>query len=279
MTRGRAIALGTLTAWPFAVPAIGLLFEATGMLPSSASEPPAAFVVLYALLLMTPIVIYGLLVFYLIYLFTTQMPLDRKLVWAALLVIGHVFTMPVFWYRHIWKPRSLAPLEASSRFSLLVFGPLLIVLLLPLMYLFPMTLSHTVALRASLDSIADAKTAIYWLWVVGPILVAAGIFVVGRLCYPWFLRSSSRRMVWIFLWGVFSLISFPVIWYTVTVLRSVLPTDAPPNNLKDLTRFAMVLALVVQPAVLGWLFVVSRLLRGRAANLAEWITNAGNLCL
>ena len=97
--------------------------------------------VLYALLLMTPIVVYALLVFYLVYLFTTQMPLDRKLVWAALLVIGHVFTMPVFWYRHIWKPRSLAPLEASSRFSLLVFGPLLIVLLLPLTYLFPMTLS------------------------------------------------------------------------------------------------------------------------------------------
>ena len=113
MTKGRAIALGALTAWPFAVPAIGLLFEATGMLSSTASEPPAAFVVLYAFLLMTPIVVYALLVFYLVYLFTTQMPLDKKLVWAALLVIGHVFTMPVFWYRHIWKPRGLAPLQAS----------------------------------------------------------------------------------------------------------------------------------------------------------------------
>ena len=121
----------------------------------------------------------------------------------------------------------------------------------------------------SLVFIADANMAIYWLWVVGPILGAAVIFIVGRLCYPWFLRASSRRMVWIILWGVFSLISFPVIWYAAVVLRSVLPSDAPPNNLKELTNFAKVLALVVQPAVLGWLFVVSRNLQGKVADTAE----------
>ena len=31
MTKGKAITLATFTAWPFVVPVIGLLFEATGM--------------------------------------------------------------------------------------------------------------------------------------------------------------------------------------------------------------------------------------------------------
>ena len=258
MTKGKAIALAAFTAWPFLVPVIGLLFEGTGMLPSSAAEPPGAFVVLYALLCLTPIVVFALLVFYLGYLFTRpQLSLDWKLVWAAVLVIGHVFTMPVFWYLFIWKPRYFVPMQASSRFSLLVFGPLLIVLLLPLMYLFPMTLTY----GSSPDSFTDAETALYWAWVVGPILGATAIFVVGRLCYTWFLRASSRRAAWIFIWGFFSVMSFPAIWYATVVLRSMLPSDAPPNTLRDLTSIALVLALVAQPVVLGWLFAASRMLR------------------
>ena len=142
MTKGKAITLAAFTAWPFIVPAIGLLFEATGLIPSAAAEPPAAFVVFYALLCLTPIEVLALLIFYLGYLFTRpHLSLDWKLVWAVALVIGHVFIMPVFWYLHIWKPRYFAPMQASSRFSLLVFGPLFIVLLLPLAYLFPITFS------------------------------------------------------------------------------------------------------------------------------------------
>lgn len=262
MTKGKAITLAAFTAWPFIVPAIGLLFEATGLIPSAAAEPPAAFVVFYALLCLTPIEVLALLIFYLGYLFTrAHLSLDWKLVWAAALVIGHVFIMPVFWYLHIWKPRYFAPMQASSRFSLFVFSPLLLMLLLPLMVLFPMTLIQVAALSPSLGSVTSANTAYYWAWVVGPVLGAAGIFVVGRLCCAWFLRASSRHAAWIFLWGVFTVMSFPVIWYATVVLRSMLPSDGPPNTLRDLTGFAVVLALVAQPFVLGWLFVVSRILR------------------
>jgi hypothetical protein len=219
-------------------------------------------VVLYALLCLTPIEVLALLVFYLGYLFTRpQLSLDWNLVWAAVLVIGHVFTMPVFWYLYIWKPRYFAPMQASSRFSLLVFGPMLIALLLPLMVLLPMTLIYVAAFSPSPDAIEVANTAHYWAWVVGPVLGATVIFVVGRLCYAWFLRANSRRAAWIFLWGVFSVMSFPVIWYVTVVLRSMLPSDAPPNTLRGLTDIAVVLALVAQPAVLGWLFAVSRMLR------------------
>ena len=262
MTKGKAIILAAFTAWPFVVPAIGLLFEATGLISSAAAEPPAAFVVFYALLCFTPIEMLTLLIFYLGYLLTRpRLSLDWKLVWAAVLVIGHVFTMPVFWYLHIWKPRYFAPMQASSRFSLLVFSPLLLMLLLPLMVLFPMTLIQIAASSPGLGSVTSANTAHYWAWVVGPVLGAAGIFVVGRSCYDWLLRASSRHVAWIFLWGVFTVMSFPVIWYATLVLRSMLPSDGPPNTLKDLTGLAVVLALVAQPFVLGWLFAVSRILR------------------
>ena len=252
MTKGKALLLAALTAWPFLVPVIGLLIETIGLIPSTAAQPPAAFILFLVLLYLTPIVVLALLVFYLVYLFTRpQLSMDRKLVWAALLMIGHVFIMPVFWYLHIWRARSYPPMQASSRFSLLVFGPLLIVLLLPLAYLFPMALITEPAIIAN--------TALHWAWVIGPILVGALIFIVGKLFYIWLMRTSSPRLVWIFLWGFFSILSFVAIGYAVIVLRSLLPSDAPPNTLTDLVNIALVLTLIVQPGVIGWLFAATHL--------------------
>ena len=45
MIKNKAMALAALTAWLFMVPVIGPLFEVMGMMPSAASDPPAAFVV------------------------------------------------------------------------------------------------------------------------------------------------------------------------------------------------------------------------------------------
>jgi hypothetical protein len=45
------------------------------------------------------------------------------------------------------------------------------------------------------------------------------------------------------------------------VLRSMLPSDGPPNTLISLTGLAVILALMVQPGVLGWLFAASRMTR------------------
>jgi hypothetical protein len=150
-------------------------------------------------------------------------------------------------------------MQASSKFSLLVFGPLLVMLLLPLAYLFPMTLFDIAAVSSSINPNKASETARHWTWVVGPVLVAAFIFIMGRLCYGWLTRPGARRAAWVFLWGFFSLMSLVAIWYAAIVLRSLLPTDAPLNTLKDLTSIAVLLALVSQPGVLGWLFAVSRI--------------------
>jgi len=77
-------------------------------------------------------------------------------------------------------------MQAASRFSLLVFRPFLLGLLLPFADLFPKTLSHSVAVSTSLDSREIAETTAHWAWVFGSILGATAIFVVGKLCYAWF---------------------------------------------------------------------------------------------
>ena len=119
MTKGKILLLGAFTAWPFMVPVIGWLFEAMGLFPETAADPPAAFVMFYVLLILTPIVLLALLGFYLIYLFTrTHLSLDWKLVWAVILVLGNVFAMLVFWVLHIWKPRHLAPTRGIFPFQL-----------------------------------------------------------------------------------------------------------------------------------------------------------------
>jgi hypothetical protein len=66
----------------------------------------------------------------------------------------------------------------------------------------------------------------------------------------------SRRLAWASLWGLFSLLSFPAIWYAIVILRSLLPTDASPNTLRALTVLVGLLALAAQPGAWGWLWAV-----------------------
>jgi hypothetical protein len=63
MTRGKALLLAGLTAWPFAVPMIGWLFEATGMTSVATAKPPAVFVLFLGMLYLTAIEVPALIVF------------------------------------------------------------------------------------------------------------------------------------------------------------------------------------------------------------------------
>jgi hypothetical protein len=45
-----------------------------------------------------------LLVIYVVYLFKTdRVAQDKKALWAAVLLLGGLIAMPVFWYLYIWK--------------------------------------------------------------------------------------------------------------------------------------------------------------------------------
>lgn len=48
--------------------------------------------------------IVSLIAFYLIHLKGMKsFDQERKLLWAVVLLVGNVFSMPVYWYRYIWQ--------------------------------------------------------------------------------------------------------------------------------------------------------------------------------
>lgn len=104
----QTIMLGALTAWPFVFGALGLLTEIFGLIPKGSATPPPAFVVFFALLVLTPLAVLGLLVFYLVYLFTkTPLPQDRKLIWAVALSPRLLRTTPWAYIKTISRIRPL----------------------------------------------------------------------------------------------------------------------------------------------------------------------------
>ena len=272
----QAIVLGALTAWPFVFGLLGLSVEILGLIPKGSITPPPAFVVFLALLMLTPLAVLGLLVYYLVYLFTrTSLPRERKLVWAVVLVSGHVLVMPVFWWRHVWKPRNLAPWPEARRFAWLVFGPLLLTVLLPLGYLVPMAIGITGAavLGSGPGSVPAIAVMQSWAWVFGLGLTFVVIAVAGRWCHAVFERLRSRGAVWSWMWFAFTLMLFPVGWFGTIFLRSLAPSDGPPSTLPELTRWAMAVPLLAQPGVILWLCLVARWWRsggaGRTASKGE----------
>jgi hypothetical protein len=253
--------LGALTAWPFVFGALGLLVEIFGLIPKGSETPPPAFVVFLALLVLTPLAVLGLLVFYLVYLFTeTPLSPERKLIWAVALVAGHVLVMPVFWWRHVWKPRTMAPLAEAKRFAWLAFGPLLLAVLLPLGYLVPLAIGITGAamLGSGLGSVSPQVVLQTWAWVFGLGLTFVVIYVAGRWCHAVYERLRSRGAVWGWMWFAFSLMLFPVGWFGTVFLRSLVPSDGPPSTLPELTRLALIVPLLAQPGVVLWLYLVAR---------------------
>jgi hypothetical protein len=255
------IVLGALTAWPFVFGALGLSVEVFGLIPKGSAAPSPVFVIFLALLVLTPLAVLGLLVFYLVHLFTkTRLPSEWKLIWAAALVAGHVFVMPVFWFRHIWQSREPVPLPETKRFALLVFGPLFLTVVLPLGYLVPFAIGITGAsiLGSGPGSIPSSIVLQSWAWVCGLGLMFVAIDVAGRWCHAAFERLHSRGAVWSLMWLAFTLMLIPVGWFGSVFLRSLIPSDGPPCTLSELARLAMIVPMLAQPGVILWLCLVGR---------------------
>jgi hypothetical protein len=261
MTKKKALVLAFLTAWPYLFLFFSWLVDRSGLIDPASPAAMTGFILYLVTLILTGLLVPSLVIFYLVYLLTRpDLPLDRKLIWSALLVIGHIFTMPIFWVLFIWKPRQYAPLDPATRFSLLLFAPLMLLLLLPLFYLLPMLLFEALFLLTDPALVDLSGSARLLLWVFIPALVALIIFMLGRQNYRRLHPPVLSRRAWLLLWAEFSLLSLPVAWFDTLILRGLLPTDAPPNTPAGLLIPALLLALLAQPLVIGWLFLVSRLL-------------------
>jgi len=47
----------------------------------------------------------GLMASYIVYLFKTEhVPKDKKALWAVVLFLGHLISMPFFWFFYVWQP-------------------------------------------------------------------------------------------------------------------------------------------------------------------------------
>src|SRR5207342_1322914 len=110
LSKTTKLIVGALTVWPilyiflFVAFTFGMLFYMGGASAGGhAQEPPAAFLVLFVLHFATILMAIGLVAFYIVYLFKTdRVPQDKKALWAAVLFLGGMFAMPVFFYLYIW---------------------------------------------------------------------------------------------------------------------------------------------------------------------------------
>lgn len=115
MSKGKSITLAIFTAWPlcYIIFFICFMIYMTFFFSHHASGPPKEFIILFSLHLFTMLEMLVLIAIYIVFLFKTdRIPQDKKALWAAVLFLGNIFAMPVFWYLYIWKEpviKSLSP--------------------------------------------------------------------------------------------------------------------------------------------------------------------------
>ena len=150
----------------------------------------------------------------------------------------------------------------ASKFSLLVFAPVLVTFLLPVLFLLPTGVLLT--LIAMLDpTISLSSAASYCMWIIGPILAAISLFFIGRGLYSPRRRGRSPRSIWLATWAVFSVALFLAIWVGVTGLTSIGASETPSHIFLRVTDFiAAGLTLLSQALEVPWLVVVLRMVHG-----------------
>jgi hypothetical protein len=116
MNRFLVATLGLLSIAPLVALAL-ILFV---LLPHMSQADPANDRMLIVVVM--SFVLFGLLVmiFYVLFALRSQrVPQALKRRWTSRLLIGSLFTMPVFWYLFIWKDR---PLEQRPRLDQYISG-------------------------------------------------------------------------------------------------------------------------------------------------------------
>ena len=153
-------------------------------------------------------------------------------------------------------------MSSSTKFSLLVYAPVLIALLLLALFLLPA--SVLITLISIFDPTVPFSTAIsYGIWVIAPIVAVVSLFLFGRWLHVYSLGGHSSRIVWAIIWVVFSLALFIVIWMVLSILSSIGASDTPARTFFGRTALiAAILTLPSQVFMIPWLYAVSRILPG-----------------
>jgi hypothetical protein len=107
------VAVGVLTVWPIVhlclfMAAFGfMMFTVIANAPRGAPPPDgfeAWFLLVFVLHFATALLTMGLLVFYIVHLFKTDLVAnDRKVLWALVLFMGGPIAMPVYFWLYLWR--------------------------------------------------------------------------------------------------------------------------------------------------------------------------------
>jgi hypothetical protein len=102
------VLLGVLTAWPIVYTVFFIVtlisFILTGFKEPGTDGMPPMLKVIIALHILTMLVIIGLAVFYIVFIFKTDyVEESKKTFWVVVIFIGNMIAMPIFWYLYIWR--------------------------------------------------------------------------------------------------------------------------------------------------------------------------------
>jgi len=121
LSRGGKILLGALTLWPFAYMIFFFIFVLSMFTVERVISmddplgPGGAFRTVFTLHLLTGLIILGLTVFYIVYVFKTdRVAQEKKALWAVALFLGNVTAMPIFFCLYIWRDPEPPPAGAPA---------------------------------------------------------------------------------------------------------------------------------------------------------------------
>jgi hypothetical protein len=118
LSKPTKVLIGLATCWPFLYICVAFVFIilhvfVEGTRPPRAHAGPAPwFAIFFVLHLLTILGMFGLLTFYMVYLFRTdRVGQDKKAFWAVVLFLGNLIAMPIFFVLYIWPdlPKNAEP--------------------------------------------------------------------------------------------------------------------------------------------------------------------------
>ena len=115
LSRSAKVLIGALTLWPILHIFIFMWSVAVSFGAGPSQGPDEWFKWLMILHLGTMVVILALITFYIVELFRTErVREDRKALWAVVLFLGNMISMPIFFWLYIWPDTSPRSQEGSG---------------------------------------------------------------------------------------------------------------------------------------------------------------------
>jgi len=153
----------------------------------------------------------------------------------------------------------------SVLYSLLLFLPLLLLLLLPVPCLGSECILLTSIQLADPSQLEPGGLVDFCAWALGPLPAAAVIFTLGLVGHRLTGRPHPSRTGGIAVWAVFSLTAYLVAWYAIILVTSIGASETPPEEFLAITAFmALPVITLGQPLILLWLAIVRRIWSERA---------------